>query len=117
MVFLRTLTDWDGELTANARDTQAGNALICARRRGARSVLLLAGMWDMKTYDLLSERIIKCAIEVHREFGPGLLESVCQEALGIELAAEGLKVATGGTRALGLQGEGDLGCPKARPSG
>ena len=58
-------------------------------------MLLLAGMWDIEACDLLTERIIKCAIEVHRELGPGLLESVCQEALRIELAAEGLKVATG----------------------
>lgn len=32
----------------------------------------------------ITERIIKCAIEVHRQLGPGLLESVYQEALAIE---------------------------------
>ncbi|MBN1242130.1 MAG: GxxExxY protein [Spirochaetales bacterium] len=38
----------------------------------------------------LTERIIRCAIEVHRELGPGLLESVYEEALGLELANAGL---------------------------
>lgn len=33
----------------------------------------------------LSEEIIRCAIEVHRELGPGLLESVYETALCIEL--------------------------------
>ena len=41
----------------------------------------------------VTERIIKCAIAVHRELGPGLLESVYEEALDIECKAEGLVVA------------------------
>jgi GxxExxY protein len=41
----------------------------------------------------ITERIIKCAIAVHRELGPGLLESVYEEALDIECKAEGLVVA------------------------
>ena len=39
----------------------------------------------------LSERIIRCAIEVHRTLGPGLLESVCEAALAIEFRNAGLK--------------------------
>ena len=34
--------------------------------------------------------IIGCAITVHKELGPGLLESIYRRALCIELAAAGL---------------------------
>ncbi len=42
----------------------------------------------------LSNTIIGAAIEVHRELGPGLLESVYEECLRVELEAMGLKVKT-----------------------
>ena len=38
----------------------------------------------------ISERIIGCAIEVHVQLGPGLLESVYEEALCYELSRLGL---------------------------
>ena len=38
----------------------------------------------------LTDRIIGCAIEVHRHLGPGLLESVYESALCIELESAGL---------------------------
>ena len=40
----------------------------------------------------LSEIIIGCAIEVHRQLGPGLLESAYQECLAYELREKGLSV-------------------------
>ena len=40
----------------------------------------------------LSERVIGCAIEVHRELGPGLLESVYETALCIELTTAGMEL-------------------------
>ena len=40
---------------------------------------------------LLTERIIGCAIEVHRQLGPGLLEGTYEAALCIELSVAGLK--------------------------
>lgn len=40
----------------------------------------------------LSSRIIKAAIEVHKELGPGLLESVYQSCMVIELRHMGIKV-------------------------
>lgn len=40
----------------------------------------------------ITERIIKCAIEVHRQLGPGLLESLYEEALSIECNLDGLHV-------------------------
>lgn len=39
----------------------------------------------------LTGRIIGCAIEVHRELGPGFLESIYEAALGIALREAGLK--------------------------
>ncbi|MEK7309553.1 MAG: GxxExxY protein [Planctomycetota bacterium] len=39
----------------------------------------------------LTEKIIGCAIEVHRQLGPGLLESLYESALCIELEQAGLK--------------------------
>ena len=40
----------------------------------------------------LTERIIACAIEVHRALGPGLLEGAYEAALSIEFDIAGLKV-------------------------
>jgi len=40
--------------------------------------------------DQLTERIIAAAIEVHRHLGPGLLESVYEEALCHELHLRGI---------------------------
>jgi GxxExxY protein len=42
----------------------------------------------------LTEAIIGGAIAVHRELGPGLLESVYEKCLAFELADRGLSVAT-----------------------
>lgn len=45
----------------------------------------------MKT-EKITERIIGCAIEVHRHLGPGLLESAYEECLNWELIQSGFKV-------------------------
>lgn len=37
------------------------------------------------TFDDLSKQVIGCAIEVHRELGPGLLESAYEQCLAHEL--------------------------------
>ena len=41
--------------------------------------------------DSLTERIIGAAIEVHRLLGPGLLETIYEEALNIEFARRGIQ--------------------------
>lgn len=47
----------------------------------------------MKQENVISKHIIDCAIEVHRILGgPGLLESVYEEALCWELEQPGLEV-------------------------
>ena len=40
----------------------------------------------------LSKRIIGCAIEVHKQLGPGLLESAYQACLYYELKQAGMRV-------------------------
>lgn len=40
----------------------------------------------------ITERIIGCAIEVHKQLGPGLLESAYEECLAYELREFGFKV-------------------------
>ncbi|MCL4211868.1 MAG: GxxExxY protein [Phycisphaerales bacterium] len=44
-------------------------------------------------HEAITERIIACAIRVHRALGPGLLESVYEVCLAHELAKEGLRFA------------------------
>lgn len=44
--------------------------------------------------DPLTEKVIGCAIEVHRNLGPGLLESAYQRCMLFELRKQGLAVET-----------------------
>jgi len=46
---------------------------------------------ELKTLNLITERIIGGAIEVHRALGPGLLEHSYEEAMCIEMDRRGLK--------------------------
>lgn len=41
-------------------------------------------------FDKLSNKVIGCAIEVHRNLGPGLLESTYEQCLAHELKIEGM---------------------------
>src|SRR5687768_13623103 len=49
-------------------------------------------MGETETLNKLTEGIIGAAIEVHRNLGPGLLESAYQAALAYELNQRGYKV-------------------------
>lgn len=40
----------------------------------------------------ITEKIIGCAIEVHKKLGPGLLESAYEECLSYELKSTGLSI-------------------------
>ncbi len=45
-----------------------------------------------KDYNAITERIIKCAIDVHKELGPGLMESVYEVCLKTVMIKDGLNV-------------------------
>lgn len=60
--------------------------------KGAREDFsLLKNKIDMTKHQInnIAYGIVGCAIEVHRQFGPGLLESVYQECLKAELIKRG----------------------------
>jgi GxxExxY protein len=59
------------------------------QRPTARTRALVADLPE----NAITERIIKCAIEVHRQLGPGLLENVYEEAMTIECGLDGLHLA------------------------
>jgi GxxExxY protein len=40
----------------------------------------------------ITEKIIGCAIEVHKKLGPGLLESAYEECLSYELKSAGFSI-------------------------
>lgn len=45
---------------------------------------------DENWYNSITNRIIKCAIEVHKELGPGLMESVYEVCLKKLMIDDGL---------------------------
>lgn len=45
-----------------------------------------------RAIEAMSHTVIGCAIEVHRELGPGLLEKLYEDAMVYELKAAGLRV-------------------------
>lgn len=49
-------------------------------------------MVTQNTLNQLTKEIIGCAIEVHKEFGPGMLEKTYEKAMLILLKEKGLKV-------------------------
>src|SRR5262245_29373890 len=49
---------------------------------------------DAESFNGLTHAILSCAIEVHRNLGPGLLESIYTPCLEYELAARKLRFAT-----------------------
>ncbi len=48
----------------------------------------------MEEINVLTEKVIGAAIEVHRELGPGLLESTYKACLAHELRSQGFVVET-----------------------
>lgn len=62
-------------------------------------------------YSNLTDKILKSAVEVHKQLGPGLVEKLYQRALRIELLRDGVK--TTREKRLGLKYAGvDIGFDK-----
>ncbi len=55
-------------------------------------------------FDPLSNRVIGAALEVHRNLGPGLLESAYEQALAYELLQVGIKFQTQASMPLAYKG-------------
>ena len=51
--------------------------------------LTIATSLDAETEDLVT-RVIGCALHVHQALGPGYLETIYQEAMGIEMEVNGI---------------------------
>ena len=54
---------------------------------------------------VITDRIIGAAIEVHRQLGPGLLETPYKRALGLELVYQGMRIETSRHIPLEYRGE------------
>ena len=59
---------------------------------------------DKESYNKLSSIILDSALAVHREMGPGLLESIYQHCMVRELRLRGIKISDNGYDPIGLQG-------------
>ncbi len=65
---------------------------FAAQRRGRRKIFTTKDTKSTKVeFDDLSNRVIGCAIEVHRQLGPGPLESAYEQCLAHELRRNGNK--------------------------
>ncbi len=60
-------------------------------------------------FDAISQKVLGCALEVHRTLGPGLLETVYEKALAQELTDAGLQFAAQVQLPVIYKGR-DLGC-------
>jgi len=59
--------------------------------RGARISPAGKGVSDFPETEL-TEKIIGCAIAVHRALGPGFLDAIYEKALALEMSKQGLRV-------------------------
>lgn len=58
----------------------------CLSRCGAVCIRVCVTQFSRSTINNLTYKIISAAIDVHRQLGPGLLESACQACMEFELA-------------------------------
>jgi GxxExxY protein len=68
--------------------------IILEKRGGAFCASAVHMTTALPELEELTEKIIGCAMEVHRTLGPGLLESVYRDCLVIEMRRRGFRVKT-----------------------
>ena len=73
------------------RRQEKHDVFLAVPRKIVRTIKMLRFM-DYSIENELSTIILGCAIEVHKQLGPGLLESAYQECLLYELSKAGLEV-------------------------
>jgi GxxExxY protein len=56
----------------------------------AKALPECTGEFGLEHVNALTDKIIGCAIQVHKQLGPGLLESIYENALCVELELAGL---------------------------
>lgn len=64
---------------------KSGNCNLPLRHKGHRDMI------SKKLINDICYSVIGCAIEVHKELGPGLLESIYEECMCEELTSKGIK--------------------------
>jgi GxxExxY protein len=74
---------------SDARDSE-NHGETTHGEHGEQNVFPVARSVLSSREDQLMARIIGAAIAVHREFGPGFLESIYKRAMSLELSARGL---------------------------
>jgi GxxExxY protein len=84
---------WCDEICHRDTETQRKNQQMAEGQTKASGVAAAAkrALSETEALNALTERIIGCAIEVHRQLGPGLLEGTYESALCIELNRAGLQ--------------------------
>jgi GxxExxY protein len=69
-----------------------GRLKVQARQRQVKSICHRGHRGHREMPDQITERIIGAAVEVHRHLGPGLLESIYEQALAHELMLRAVKI-------------------------
>jgi GxxExxY protein len=89
---LKTLNSQKADRLQNSQPLKtlnSQNVNILMREKPVENIKYIEGKYP---HSGITDRIIKSAIEVHKNLGPGFLENIYENALILELKQQGLKV-------------------------